>query len=228
MPSEIQARIAHTIDNAVDTRINPMAVAVHREVAALAVVEETSSKLIEGAIRDVGKNNTEELHRHSGKINLDLENKFSTLSITQEICAGGIMRIEDQSRRILEGAQSQAIENRAASKDVQDMISNLSACQSQSTNLVLQRVRQESQETALGIRKHTWVSRKQNLRLHQKLDRLTWLAEIVKDRTSDLSIAQQSARLTTTNSEIEKAIDNIQRGIWLLVYALHTLIRELM
>jgi hypothetical protein len=37
----------------------------------------------------------EELQNHSGKISLDLESKFSTLSITQEACAGGIARIED-------------------------------------------------------------------------------------------------------------------------------------
>jgi len=228
MPFEIQARIAHTIVTAVDTRINPVTRAVHREVAALAVAEDASSKLIEGAIRDVGKNNIEELQKHSGKMSLDLENKFCTLSTTQEACAGGIVRIEDQSRKILEGAQSQATENRTASKDVQEMISNLSARQSQCTKLVLRGVRQEGQETVLEIRKHTWEFREQALSLHQKVDRMTQLAETVKDRMGNLSIAQQSARLTATNSEIERAIDNIQRSIWLLVSALHILIREVM
>jgi hypothetical protein len=50
----------------------------------------------------------------------------------------------------------------------------------------------------------------------------------VKDRMGDLSIAQRSARLSTSNSEIEKAIGNIQQNVWLLVSALHVLIRELM
>jgi paraquat-inducible protein B len=95
MPSEIQARIAHTIDTAVDTRINPVTLAVNREVAALAIAEEASSKLIEGTIRDVGKNHMEELQKYNGKISLDLENKFNTLSMIQEACAGGIAKIED-------------------------------------------------------------------------------------------------------------------------------------
>jgi paraquat-inducible protein B len=95
MPSEIQARIAHTIDTAVDTRINPVTLAVNREVAALAIAEEASSKLIEGTIREVGKNHMEELQKYNGKISLDLENKFNTLSMIQEACAGGIAKIED-------------------------------------------------------------------------------------------------------------------------------------
>jgi hypothetical protein len=54
------------------------------------------------------------------------------------------------------------------------------------------------------------------------------LVGTVKDRMTDLSIAQYSASSSTSNLEIQKAIGSIYRSIWLLVSALHVLIRELM
>lgn len=221
MPSEIQARIAHTIDTAIDTRISPQTLAVHNEVAALSIAQKTLSQLIKGTIRDVGKNMGAEIQKHSQEITLDLRNTFNTLSISHKACAEGIVKIEDQSRTTLEAVQKYSIESRTASTTVQEMISDVSTRQSQSTDIVLRTVLQSGQETAHEIQEQT-------LSLHQKLDRINWLMGTVKDRMGDLSIAQRFARLSTSNSEIEKAIGNIQQSVWLLVSALHVLIRELM
>jgi hypothetical protein len=228
MPSEIQARIAHTIDTAIDTRISPQTLAIDNEVKAISAAQKTSSKLIEGTIRDVGKSTAAEIQKHSQEITLDLQNKFNTLSISHKACAEGMVKIEDQSWTTLEAVQNYTIESRTASMTVQEMISDLSTRQSQSTDIVLRRVIQTGQETAHAIERHSSASRDQASSLHQKLDRMNWLMVTVKDRMGDLSIAQRSARLSTSNSEIEKAISSIQRSVWLLVSALHVLIRELM
>jgi hypothetical protein len=157
-----------------------------------------------------------------------LETKFNTLHISQKTCADGIVKIEDQSRTTLKAVQNYIIESYTASMNVQEMISDLSIRQSQSTDTVLQRVRQNGQETAQAIQRHSSASREQTSSLQQKLDRMNWLMGTVKDHIGDLSIAQQSARLSTSKSDIENAIRNIQRSVLLLVSALHVLIRELM
>lgn len=224
MPAEIQARIAHTIDTAVDTRISPQTLAVHNVVTALSTAQKNSSQAIEGTIRSVGKNTEAEIQKHSQKITLNLENKFNTLSISHKACAEGIVKIEDQSHTTFEAVKI----NTAASVTVLGSILDLSAHQSQSTDLVLRAVLQTGQETAHAIQKHSSASRQQTSSLHQKLDRMNSLMGTVKDCMGDLSVAQRSASLSASNSEIQGAIGNIYRSVWLLVSALHVLIRELM
>jgi hypothetical protein len=50
----------------------------------------------------------------------------------------------------------------------------------------------------------------------------------VKDHITDLSAAEQYAVMTSSNSEIQKAFENIRKMVWLLISALHVLMRELM
>jgi hypothetical protein len=107
------------------------------------------------------------------------------------------------------------------------MISDLSTRQSQSTALVLQGVLETGQETTRTIQQNSLASREQAFSLHQKLDRIDWLMGAVRIRMDDLSLAQQYAR-TRTSNKTQDALGNIQRSVWLLVSALHVLIRELM
>jgi hypothetical protein len=92
----------------------------------------------------------------------------------------------------------------------------------------LKTVQKESQKTASALQKHFSTSQYQTMSLHQKLDRMNWLMGAVKNRMDTLSMGQQSAHSSASSSEIEKAMGNIQRSVWLLVSALHVLIRELM
>jgi hypothetical protein len=227
MPSEIQARITYTIDTAIDTRISPVAMTVHKEVAALSADQKTSFKLIEGLVRDGGNNTEAKIQKHTQEITLALRNKFNTLSSFNEAYSETIGKIAVQAQKTLESVQNHAVESRAASTTVQGIIADLSARQSQST-MVLRRVLQTGQEAAYSIQRHSSISREQTLSLHQKLDRMNWLMGTVKDRVGALSSAQQSAKLDISNSEIRNAIANIQRNVWLVVSALHVLIRELM
>jgi hypothetical protein len=224
MPAEIQARIAHTIDTAVDTRISPRTLAVHKAVTALSTAQQNSVELVQDAIRSVGKNVDTQMQKHTQKITLDLENKFNNLSISQKACAEGIVKTEEQSRNTLEAVTRNTI----ASVSVLESLSKFSARQDQSTALVLRQVLQTGQRTTLAVQQHTSASRGQNSSLHQKLDRMNLLMGTVKDRIDDLSTAQRSASLSISNSEIQRAIGNIYRSVWLLVSALHVLIRELM
>jgi hypothetical protein len=224
MPAEIQARIAHTIDTAVDTRIHPQTRAVHDAVLALLTAQKNSPQLIEQTIRSAEKNTGALIHNHSKSITLDLENKFNTLSISHTACAEGVVRIEDKSRTTLEAVNS----NTAASVAVLGSISDLASRHSQSTDVILRRALKTEQQTIHAIQKHGSASREQISSLHQKLDCMNSLVGTVKDRMKDLSIAQYSASSSTSNLEIQKAIGSIYRSIWLLVSALHALIRELM
>jgi hypothetical protein len=217
MPSEIQARIACTIDTTVDNRINPLTLAVHKEVAALSAAQITSSKFIEGMIRDVGKNTEVEILK-----------QFKALSISNKGLAEDIIKIKDHSRMTLETVQNHTIKSHTASVTIQEIISDMSTRQSQSTDMVLRRVLETGRQTANSIEKQNSVLRDEALSLHQKLNRVTWLIGTVKDHMGDLSIAQHSVRLSVSNSEIRAAIGNIQRSVWLLVSALYILIRELM
>ena len=207
MPSEIQARIAHTIDTAIDTRLGPQTLALHKEVAALATAQQTTSNLIKGTIRDVG--------RHTVS---NLEDKIKTLSISH---AESTERIQKQSKTILATSQTPTAEGRAASAKIKETLSTFSTNQSTSTDLI-------SQSTALVIQNHSSVSRDQTSSLHLKLDHMSSLIMSVKDRLGDLTIAQQSARMKKSNSELQKSITNIQRSACLLVSALYILAKELM
>jgi ATP-dependent Lon protease len=221
MPSEIQARIAHTIDRAIDTRINPHTLAVHKEVAALSAAEKASSKLIKGTIQDVVRQNATEMQKYTQITSAHLEEKFNALSLSQRTCAASTFRIEDRSRMILEAVYTQTSESRADSKTVQAMALDLFANQSRTTDAIVRAVQQEGQ-------KNTSVSKKRILNLHKKLDHMSSLMGTVNNHMSSLSIARQSARLSTTNSEIETAIGSLRQSLWLLLSALHVLIRELM
>jgi hypothetical protein len=228
MPSELQARLAHTINTAIDSRINPPTLAVHNEVVALSAAQENSFQLIEGTIRSVGKNTEVEYQKHNQKIALELENKFNTLSISNKSCAKGIGKIKEKTRITFEAVQDHSIESRTASLNIQQRISDLSSCQSQSNDIILRRVLQTGRETVHAIQRQASISGEQISGLHQKLDHMNWLMVSVKGRMGDLSIAEGSSTLSTSNSEIEKAIGNIKRSIWLLVSALYILISELM
>ena len=226
-PFEIQARIAHTIDTAVDTRISPLTLKVHKEVTALSAAEKASAKYIKESIEDVKKHHTTEIQRHSQIIHVDFEQKFSALSISQQDVTESLSTIQDQSQSILDVVRNQSIESHADSKIVQGQVLDLCTRQSQSTDTILKAVRKEKQKTASALQKHASTSRYQTMSLHQKLDRMNWLMGAVKNRMDNLSMAQQSTHSSASSSEIEKAMRNIQRSVWLLVSALHVLIREL-
>jgi len=228
IPFEIQARIAHTIDTAVDTRINPLTLKVYEEVTSLSAAEKASGKHIKESIEDVKKHHTTEIQRHSQIIHLDFEQKFSALSISQQDVTESLSTIQDQSQRFLDVVRNQSIESHADSKIVQRQVLDLCTRQSQSTDTILKTVRKERQKTASTLQKHASISRYETMSLNQKLDRMNWLMGAVKNRIDNLSMAQQSAHPSASSSEIGKAIRNIQRSVWLLVSALHVLIRELM
>lgn len=227
IPAEIQARIAHTIDTAVDIRISPLTLKVHKEVAALAAAEKASSKHIKETIQDVQKDNAAEIQKHSQNITLDLEQKFSTLSASQQPFRESLSAIQDRSQTLLEAVKTQSINIHANSETMKGQVLDLSIRQSQSTNIVLRAVRKENQRTVSALQTHASTSQHQALSLHKKLDRMIWLMGTAKDRMGNLSMVQNSAHPSASNSEIEKAIRNLQQGVWLLVSALHVLMREL-
>jgi hypothetical protein len=216
LPSEIQARIAHSIDSAIENRICPLTLTIENKIDAVSVGQKTSANLIEGTIRDLGAG----IEKHSQKVSLNLENKFDTLSLSDKAFGESMMRNENQSRVVLEAVQNHNLESRTATTTVQEMISDLSLRQSQSSNMVLRRVLETGKETESLILRNSSILQEQASSLHQKLDRMNWLIGTVK--------AQQSAQRSVSNSEIVNAVRNIQRSVWLLVSALHILIRELM
>jgi hypothetical protein len=216
LPSEIQARIAHSMDSSVEKRISPLTLAIENKIEAISVVQKTSSNLIEGTIRDLGAG----IKRHSHEIALDLGNKFNTLSLSDKALGESVKRNESQSRIMLEAVQNHTLESRTASVTVQGIISDLSIRQSQSNDMVLRRVLETGGTTEYLIEKNDSVLQEQVSSLHRKLDRMNWLIDTVKE--------QQPAQLSISNPEIRNAIDKIQRSVWMLVSALHILIRELM
>ncbi len=115
-----------------------------------------------------------------------------------------------------------------ASTDIQGIIADMSPCYTTSTYLILRRFQESNQRTTHEIRTQTSTSREQALSLHQKLDKVNFLMVTVKDHITDLSAAEQYAVMTSSNSEIQKAFENIRKMVWLLISALHVLMRELM
>jgi hypothetical protein len=201
---------------------------VNEEVTALSAAEKASAKHIKESIEDVKKHNATEIQKHSQIIYLGFEQTFSALSVSQQDVTQSLSTIQDQSRSVLDIVRNQSIESHADSKIVQGQVLDLCTRQSQSTDTILKAVQKESQKTASALQKHASTSRYQTMSLHQRLDRMYWLMGAVKNRINNLSMAQQSAHSSASSSEIEKAIGNIQRSVWLLVSALHVLIRELM
>jgi hypothetical protein len=220
MPSEIQARIAHTIDTVVDKRISHSTLNVQKEVTALSVATTASSKHLEEIIQDVGKHNATEIQAHSQNFSLDLEQKFNTLALNHQAVTERLSTIEDQSRTVLDTVKTQSNKSRHELKVVQEKVSNLSSRQSQSADM--------SQKTTSALHRYTSSSQHQTLSLHKKLNHMTWLMGTVKGSMDDLSRAQQPFSSNASNSEIEEAISSLQRSVCLLVSALHVLIRELM
>ena len=201
---------------------------VHKEVMSLSAAENASAKHIKESIEDVKKHNATEIQRHSQNIHLDFEQKFSALSISQQDVTESLSKMQDQSQSVLDVVRNESIESHANSKIVQGQVLNLGTRQSQSTDTILKAVQNERQKTASALQKHASTSRYQTMSLHQKLDRMNWLMGAVKNRMDNFSMTQQSAHSSAYSSEVEKAMQNIQRSVWLLVSALHVLVRELM
>ena len=216
LPSEIQARIAHSIDSAIETRIIPTTSAIENKVEAISAGQQLSSNLIKGKTRDL----LLEIEKHSQKITLDLESKFNTLCLSDRAFGESMIRNESQSQKLLEVTQKHALESRITSKAVQEMITDLSSQQTQSTDIALRKFQETGKETERLIQGNSLVLREQASSLHQKLDRMNSLILTVK--------AQQSAERNISNSEVPNPVDNLQRSVWLLVSALQVLIRELM
>ncbi len=228
LPSEIQARISQSLDAAFETRISPLALTIRNDVKAISAAQRTSDELICAAIREIGSNTKAEIQKQREETTHNLGDIRNSPSLSQERFTKGMARIEDQSETAVTTLREFGVENRTAAANVQGKLSGLSLQQAQSTDIASRRVVQMGQETAHEIQRLRSTSQEQTLNLQKKLDRMNWLMVTVKDRMSDLSNAQQSTMPGTASLEIQQAMRNIQRGVWLLASALHILIREFM
>ena len=198
LPSEIQARIAHSIDSDVGNRV---ILAIENKLDTLLDIQKASCNLIEGTSQNLGAR----FEKNHQDLALDLANKFDILSLSD--------------KALLEAVQYHGLESRIASQTVRGMISELSTRQSQSTDMVLRRVRETSNKTGYLIDRNNSILREQASSLHQKLDRMSWLTDTVKE--------QQPAQRNISSPELQNAVGNIKQIVWLLVSVLHILIREL-
>ncbi len=187
-----------------------MTLKVHEEILALSAAEKASAKHIKETIEDVKKHNATAIQKHNQMINMDFEQKFSALSISQQDVTESLSTIQDQSQSALNVVRNQSIESHADSKIIRGQVLDLCTLQSQSTDTILNAVQKESQKTANSLQKHASTSRYQTMSLHQKLDRMGWLMGAVKNRMDNLSMAHhQSGLSSASSSEVEKSMRNI-------------------
>ena len=100
MPPEIQARIAHSIDNAIEKRIIPMILVINNEVKAISAAQKTSSSFVEGILQDLRKNIGLDIQNYSQEIALDLlmvgsvlSNQLKYRSDIHELNEGSMLRM---------------------------------------------------------------------------------------------------------------------------------------
>ena len=100
MPPEIQARIAHSIGNAIEKRIIPMILVINNEVKAISAAQKTSSSFVEGILQDLRKNIGLDIQNYSQEIALDLlmvgsvlSNQLKYRSDIHELNEGSMLRM---------------------------------------------------------------------------------------------------------------------------------------
>lgn len=79
LPDNIQDRISHTIDTAIDTRIVPETKLVNRKIEALSAAQVSSVDTVTRTVQEIGRSTAEAMHRKM------LEDRVQSLSFRKKL-----------------------------------------------------------------------------------------------------------------------------------------------
>ncbi|CZR69364.1 uncharacterized protein PAC_19264 [Phialocephala subalpina] len=205
MPENIQDRMSHLIDTAVDTTIIPATQQVDNKLTTLSITQASSADTITRSLKEIGTT-TDIIHTKS------LEGREATT------------RLESYLERIVISQESFS----KANAGLCNKLGDISIAQSASTDIVMQTARQAGKKTENAIQMHALETRAQSSSLHKKLEEVDTSVSAMHSLLRDLSISEIHSNSDLSNIEVERAIQNILGGIWVLLSRLQLLIRELL
>jgi hypothetical protein len=204
MPDDIQDRISHVIDTAIDTKITPGTALLDNKIEALSAAQAYSAMMTQN-LEKIGRTATEAMRAKA------LEDRKTT------------KRLENKLELVLMSQKSSA----KATEDLHTKLKGLSVAHSTSTDLVMQNAQQMGQETTKVICMQTFESRVQSSSLHKKLDQVDALVDAIRNLLQNLSSVQLNLDSDMSKAGVERAVQNILGSIWLLLSSLQLLICEL-
>jgi hypothetical protein len=205
MPGDIQDRISHAIDMAIDTRIMPATTLLDNKIEALSSAQAASADRINQTIQDVQISTAARMHAN------EMEDRKDTT------------RLENRLDLVISSQRASAY----ATTDINTKLEDLSVAHSASTDLVIQNTRQTGQATAKAIHIQGVEGRAQSSSLHKKLEQVDASIGAIRNSLQDLSSAQLNVDTNMSKPEVERALQNTLSSIWLLLSSLHVSIREL-
>lgn len=228
MPAEIQARIARTIDEAIDNRITPELHQVRTEVLGRLGVQDVSLDALRDSLGHADKSNRTERQRHVDVITKQMEEQFDALSLAQARCFDTASTNTTRINATCHAVEQSVVQSQELSISTQKEVRDLATYQRKSTQTVLQSVVEVGHKTVHAIEIQNATARKSNSSLHRKIDCMNLLMVAAHERYTGLPEVKGSALVQTTNPEIQAALSNIQQSLWVLMAALHAIIRELL
>ncbi|CZR51409.1 uncharacterized protein PAC_01284 [Phialocephala subalpina] len=209
MPENIQDRISHLMDTAVDTRIIPATTHINNNIAALSVGQSSSADTITRNLHEIGRTTAEAIHTNA------LEGREATA------------RMEGHLKRILISQEASAETSLGANTGFHAKLEDVSITQATSTDLVVRCTKQAGEATADAIRRHALETRAQSSSLHRKLVEVGTSMDAIQDALQTLSASRLGLDSDLPKTEVERAIQDIFGSICLLLSSLQNLIREL-
>ncbi|KAF4625253.1 hypothetical protein G7Y89_g12917 [Cudoniella acicularis] len=206
MPTEIQDRLDGALNEAVDKKIRPEIMVVHKKVEDLSTIQSTSTEIVTHVIQDTAKSTMA---------------KIDAIS-TQECKSTG--RLEQGLMQVLE---SQRISGESTSI-LHTKLDVLTASGDSATTLISNNLRQHYLETAEAFRNNSLENRAQSSSLHRKLGDVDASVQAIRSTLDNISNVHSNASRITPNSDIDRAVQNTLGSFWLLLSSLQALIRELL
>jgi len=150
MPNDIQDRMSHAIDRAIDTKITPATTLVNNQIGALSAEHAASTNLIAQTVQEVERTTAEAIHSNATedrKVTTRLENGLDLVLKSQMESAEEIVRVHTK-------------------------LKYLTVAHSASTDVVVRSLRQTGQDPANALRMQASGGRAQSANLHKKLDQV--------------------------------------------------------
>lgn len=205
MPANIQDRISHLIDTAVDMKLIPAATFIDNKIAALSTAQASSANTIIRSLQEIRKTTAKAIHTN-GLEGCDAEK-----------------RLETHPEQVLISQETFA----ETSDVLHSKFGNMTIAQSTSTDIIVQSTKQAGQDNVDAVQLHSLETRAQSLSLHRKLVEVSTSMGTIHNSLQALSASRPGSELNLPEIGVERAIQDTFGSIWLLLSSLQQLVREL-
>jgi hypothetical protein len=206
MPNDIQDRISHIMNTAIDTKITPAMTLVAEKLGTLLAAQASATNTITQNLDNIERSTKEVLY------------------VKAQEGREAMARLESGVEQIRSSQEASA----KAATNFETNPEDFCISQSTSNDAILRCVRQSGHDMTKAAHMQSLDVRARSSSLHKKLDQVHTSIGAIRDSLRSLSGSKLNFNPDMPKSEVKRAVRNILGSIRLLLSSLQLLIRELL